>query len=790
MILKNTLILLLLFIATFVFSQSKSNFTISGTIKDASSGEDMIGAMVQVKELVSTGAVTNVYGFYSISLPAGKYTLIYSYIGFEKKSINIKLDKNIKKNIELKSAALSIKGVEITGERSDANVTSPEMSVTKVTIKEVEKIPVIFGERDVMKTIQLLPGIKSEGDGGAGFYVRGGSADQNLILLDEAPVYNASHMMGFFSVFNSDALKDVKLYKGGMPAQYGGRLSSVMDIKMKDGNNKGFHINGGIGVISSKLSVEGPIVKNKGSFIISGRRTYADMFLKLSTNEQQQNSQLYFYDLNLKANYQINENNRIYLSGYLGRDKFGFDNKFGFDWGNRTATLRWNKIFSAKLFSNTTLIYSDYNYIFKASFNDKTIEAGSDIRDYNIKQDYQYFANSKNKISFGWNIIHHTFSPGNIIIDGVEQEDKTLEQRYSVESALYISNEQKFGEFLQITYGLRFSNFFQIGPGNIYSFNEDGSLAETKEYDKNEIVQSYNGLAPRISTLYIINPKSSVKASYARTYQYLHLVSNSTSSTPTDVWLPSSNNIKPEIADQIALGYFRNFRKNTFEFSAEVYYKNIQNVIDYRIGAEVNFNPMVEGDLLYGHGRAYGIELLFKKRVGRLSGWLSYTLSRVEMQFQEINSNSWYPARQDRTHDVSIVGMFEISERLNVAATWVYYTGSAVTFPSGKYVIDGQVVNYYTERNGYRMPAYHRMDVGLNWLGNKYKEVLNPETGKKESVPKRFTSSWNVSVYNVYGRQNAYSISFQVSEDDPNKTEAIQMSLFRWVPSITYNFNF
>jgi hypothetical protein len=790
MILKNTLIIFFLLFTSFGFSQSKTNFTISGTIKDASSGEDMIGAMVQVKELSNYGAVTNVYGFYSISLPKGNYTLIYSYIGFEKRTVKIKLDKDIKKNVNLISSSQYIEGVEITGERSDANVTSPEMSVTKVTIKEVEKIPVIFGEKDVMKTIQLLPGIKSEGDGGAGFYVRGGSADQNLILLDEAPVYNASHMMGFFSVFNSDALKDVKLYKGGMPAQYGGRLSSVMDIKMKEGNNKSFHVNGGIGVIASKLSVEGPIVKDKGSFIISGRRTYADMFLKLSTNEQQQNSELYFYDLNLKANYQINENNRIYLSGYLGRDKFGFDNKFGFDWGNRTATLRWNKIFNAKLFSNTTLIYSDYNYVFKASFNDKTIEAGSDIRDYNIKQDYQYFINNKNKLSFGWNIVHHTFSPGNIWVNGVEQDDKTLEKRYSLESALYISNEHKFSEFFQITYGLRYSNFMQIGPGEIYYFNEDGSLKETKEFDKNEVVESYNGLAPRLSALYIIDPKSSVKASYARTYQYLHLVSNSTSSTPTDVWLPSSNNIKPEIADQVAMGYFRNFRKNTFEFSSEIYYKNIQNAIDYRIGAEVNFNPMVEGDLLYGHGRAYGIELLFKKRVGRLSGWLSYTLSRVEMQFQEINTNSWYPARQDRTHDVSIVGMFEISERLNVAATWVYYTGSAVTFPSGKYMIDGQVVNYYTERNGYRMPDYHRLDIGLNWLGRKYLEVVNPETGKKEKVPKKFISSWNVSVYNAYGRENAYSISFQVSDDDPTKTEAVQMALFRWVPSITYNFKF
>ncbi len=782
--------LFFILIAFSSFSQTAKEYTISGTIKDGSSGEDLIGAMLLVKELPSIGAVTNVYGFYSLSLPEGDYTLLYSFIGFEKKTMKIKLDKNYQKNIELTPSSQQLQGVEITGERSDANVTSPEMSVSKVTIKEVEKIPVIFGEKDVMKTIQLLPGIKSEGDGGAGFFVRGGSADQNLILLDEAPVYNASHMMGFFSVFNSDALKDVKLYKGGMPAQYGGRLSSVMDIKMKEGNNKSYHASGGIGIIASKLSLEGPIVKDKGSFIISGRRTYADMFLAFSPNETQQNSTLYFYDLNLKANYQVSKKDRIYLSGYFGRDKFGFDNTFGFDWGNKTATLRWNHLFSDKLFSNTTLLYSDYNYVFKATFNDKTIEAGSDILDFNLKEDLQYFINSKNKLSFGGNIIHHTFSPGDVKVDGEVQLDNTLEKRYSIESALYISNEQKITKFFHLTYGLRYSNFTQIGPGTIYSFDDDGDVSDSKYYEKGETVASYNGLAPRLSMLYIINPKSSVKASYARTYQYLHLVSNSTSSTPTDIWLPSSNNIKPEIADQIALGYFRNFRKNTFEFSGEIYYKIIQNSIDYRTGAEVNFNPLVEGDLLYGHGRAYGLELLLKKRIGKLSGWVSYTLSKVEKQFEEINSNSWYPARQDRTHDISIVGMYDISERLNVAATWVYYTGSAVTFPSGKYEIDGMVINYYTERNGYRMPAYHRLDIGVNWYGKKYKYKVNPATGIKERIPKKFLSSWNFSVYNAYGRENAYSISFQVSEDDPNVTEAVQLALFRFVPSLTYNFKF
>ncbi len=787
---KRVCTLLFIFFTLSVSGQQIPKYTISGYIKDAGSGEDLIGAMMRVKQLPSVGAISNMYGFFSLTLPQGKYTINFSFVGYQTKEMIINLKKSITLDVSLANASRNIKGVEITAERSDANISSPEMSVAKVSIKEVDKIPVIFGERDVMKTIQLLPGIKSEGDGGAGFFVRGGSADQNLILLDEAPVYNASHMLGFFSVFNSDALKDVKLYKGGMPAKYGGRLSSVMDIKMKEGNNKVYQVNGGIGIIASKLSVQGPIVKDKGSFIVSGRRTYADMFLALSPNASQRNSVLYFYDLNMKANYQISNRDRVYLSAYLGRDRFGFDNNFGFNWGNKTTSLRWNHLFSDKLFSNTTLLYSDYNYVFKATFNNRTIEAGSDIEDYNLKEDFQYFINSKNKMTFGGNIIYHTFTPGDISVDGVIQPDNTLEKRYSIESALYISNEQKLTKYFQVTYGLRYSNFTQIGPGNIYTFNNNGQLIGTKKYAKGQKVKSYNGLAPRLSALYILNPKSSIKASYARTYQYLHLVSNSTSSTPTDVWLPSSNNIKPEIADQVALGYFRNFKNNRFEFSAEIYYKKIQHSIDYRVGAEVNFNPFVEGDLLYGNGRAYGLELLFKKRMGKLSGWLSYTLSRVEKRFDEINNNSWYPARQDRTHDIAIVLMYDITERLNVAATWVYYTGSAVTFPSGKYMINGMIVNYYTERNGYRMPAYHRLDIGVNWEGKKYKYRINPLTKIREKVKKRFLSSWNISLYNAYGHENAYSISFRVNKDNPNKTEAVQLSLFRFVPSISYNFKF
>ncbi len=784
------LLLLLLTISIPSFAQKQNTFTISGNVKDAATGEDLIGAAVQVKELSNTGSISNVYGFYSISLPKGNYTLIYSFMGYKSQEIKIILDKNIFKIVELESAVQNLSTVNITAERDDANVRNNEMSVTKVDLKEADKIPVIFGEKDVMKTLQLMPGVKSEGDGGAGFFVRGGSADQNLILLDEAPVYNASHMMGFFSVFNSDALKDVKLYKGGAPAQYGGRLSSVLDIKMKEGNMKEMKVSGGLGIIASKLTIEAPIVKDKGSFIVSARRTYADMFLKLSSDETKRNTTIYFYDLNLKANYILGKKDRIYISGYMGRDQFGFNNEFGFDWGNKTLTTRWNHIFGEKLFSNTSFIISDYNYVFKAKFGSQTFEAGSDIRDINLKNDYQYFANNKNTISFGWNIIHHTFRPGELKVDDVIIPDNTLEKRYSLESAIYIANEQKIGDQLILKYGLRYSNFTQIGPGNIYSYDNDGNITNIKKYDNWEAVASYNGLAPRFATTFILNEVSSVKASYARTYQYLHLLSNSTSSTPTDVWLPSSNNIKPEIADQIALGYFRNFKRNRYEFSAEIYYKNIQNAIDYRVGSEVQFNPTVEGDLLYGDGRAYGLELLFKKRKGRFTGWVSYTLARTEKRFDEIDGGKYFPTRQDRTHDISIVGMFDFTEQLNFAVTWVYYTGNAVTFPSGKYVIDGNIINLYTERNGYRMPDYHRLDIGVTYHLKEYKYRINKHTGDKEKVRRKIQSSWNFSVYNAYGRENAYSISFRQSETDPTKTEAVQIALFKFVPSVTWNFNF
>lgn len=768
----------------------EEKYTLSGTLKDASSGEDLIGARITVKELEGVGAITNAYGFYSLTLPKGNYTIQYKSLSFEQGEFTVELTENIVKNIELEPAGRTLDKVEVTAERLDENVTSAEIGVDKLSMSDIDNIPVIFGEKDPLKTIALLPGVKSAGEGNSGFYVRGGGADQNLVLLDGAPVYNASHLLGFFSVFNSDALKDIKLYKGAAPAQYGGRLSSVLDIRMKEGNMKRFSASGGIGLISSKLTLEGPIVKDKGSFIISGRRTYADIFLKLSKDTNAQNSVLYFYDLNAKANYRLGKKDRIFVSGYFGRDNFGFADQFGFDWGNATGTFRWNHIYGDKLFGNLSFVFSDYNYKIKFGSGDETFEIGSRIQDFNLKKEFDWFINENNTLKFGINAIHHTFKPGEIDTGpGIGFELEDVPNAYSVETAVFASNEQKIGKRITLIYGIRGSNFAQLGSdGDIYTFDGDGDVADTNYFDRWKNVQTYWGLSPRISGNFLLSESNSIKAGYARSYQFLHLISNSTASSPTDIWLPSSINIKPQISDQFSIGYFQNFLDNQLEFSTEIYYKNMQNVIDYRDGAEVSLNPLVEGDLLYGVGRAYGAEVMLKKKRGKFTGWVSYTASKTEKKFTKINENTWFPARQDRTHDLSIVGIYNIGEQWTVSSTFVYYTGNAVTLPSGKYEIDGQLVNYYSERNGYRLPDYHRLDFGATFYHKKYKEKKDPETGEIKKVPKKWLSSWNFSVYNVYARENTFSIDFQ--ENDAGQTEAVQLALFKIVPSISYMFKF
>jgi hypothetical protein len=771
--LRRCFILIAVLISTHAFTQ---NFTVSGTVKDAANGEDLIGALVGIAEMPGKGTATNSYGFYSITLPAGEYTLQFQSLGFNMRSERIKLASNISLKIELAPTESQLTEVEITDSRSNDNVRKNEMSVMKIDPKAVESVPVLFGERDIIKIFQMTPGVKSAGEGNAGFFVRGGSADQNLILLDEAPVYNASHLLGFFSVFNSDALKDVSLYKGGMPAEYGGRSSSVMDIKMKDGNAKKFGAEGGIGIIASRLTIEAPIVKDRGSFIVSGRRTYADLFLKLSKDSVTKESSLYFYDLNLKANYRINDRNRIYLSGYFGRDNFGLSDIFGFDWGNKTGTLRFNHVFNDRLFSNTSLIYSDYSYRFSFSPDGSEIKFTSSIQDINVKQDFSFFPNPNHKIKFGVNAIHHTFVPGEITSDFESFSDLKLSNKYALESAVYAQDDMSINERFGLQYGLRYSFFNYMGEGKAYTFDENGNTLTTQDYDKWETIQTYGGFEPRLALRYELKNESSVKASYNRSYQYLHLLSNSTSSQPTDIWVPSSNNIKPQTSDQASIGYFRNFKENTYELSVETYYKIMRNAIDYRNGANLFFNDQAEGELLYGKGRAFGAEFLVRRQIGKLTGWVSYTWSRSLRTFDDINEGAEFPAKQDRIHDVAIVAMYALNERVKLSANWIYYTGAAVTFPSGKYEIEGISVPLYSERNGYRMPQYHRLDVGV---------TVEP----KKKNP-RFESSWNFSAYNAYARRNAYAITFQQNEDNPEQTEAVRTTLFRIVPSITYNFKF
>jgi hypothetical protein len=755
---------------------AQKKVTLSGNIKDSKTGEQLIGASITIKEIPEVGATTNAYGFYSLTIPVGNYTVIVQFMGYEPKTVQLKLSQSTKQDFILGEKVSTLDEVVVVGERKDQNITKVQMGIEKISTKEIERIPVIFGEKDVLKTLQLTPGVKSAGEGSSGFYVRGGTADQNLILLDEATVYNASHLLGFFSVFNSDAIKDITFYKGTQPAEFGGRLSSVLDIKMQDGNEKNYSAEGGIGVIASRLKVEGPIKKDKGSFTISGRRTYADLFLKLSRDTNLNKTVLYFYDLNAKANYSLGDKDRIFLSGYFGRDVLGFASKIGVDWGNATGTLRWNHLYSDKLFSNTSLIFSNYEYKIHLDFSSTKVQVISRIQDWNLKEDFQYFANSKNEIKFGFNSIYHKIIPGAITLESnAKLNQLNLTNKYGWENALYVSDEYKINALWSLQYGLRFSAYSAIGPGDFYTYDADGNTIDTTKFSPGKFVKTYLNPEPRVNLNYILNEKSSVKVSYTRNIQNLHLLSNSTTENPTDSWIPSSNNVKPEISDQVSLGYFRNFKNNLYEFSAETYYKYMQNQIDYKDGSQITLNENAESQLLFGTGRAFGVELFLKKKYGKFTGWVGYTLSRTEKKIEGINNGNYYPAKQDRTHDVSIVGIYELSPKWTFSATWVYYTGNAVTFPSGKYEIAGQIVNYYTERNGYRMPAYHRLDIGVTWLRKK---------------TEKFESSWNFSCYNAYGMENAYSITFQLDPNDASKTQAVQTTLFRWVPSVTYNFKF
>ncbi len=768
--------ILLLFILCFfsIASYAQNKFTISGGIKDDAKGEEIISARVKVKDQ-PIGTNSNEYGFFSITLPEGKYTLVVSAYGFVTQEIEVNLNQNVQLSIQMKNPVEELEQVNISAIRQDANVKEAVMGVERLDPKELAKLPVLLGEKDIIKTMQLLPGVKNAGEGSSGFYVRGGGADQNLILLDEAPVYNASHLLGFFSTFNSDAIKDATLYKGNQPANFGGRLSSVLDIKMNEGNNKKYNVSGGLGLISSKLNVEGPIVKDKASFLVTGRRTYADVFLKAT--DRFKDNKLYFYDLNTKLNYRISKKDRIYLSGYFGRDKLGFGETFGIDWGNATATARWNRIVNEKLFSNTSFIFSSYDYKISIKSGDVDFKILSKIQDFNLKQEFQYYLNTRNKIRFGLNAIHHAITPGQVEANSSSGLSTTkINPLKSIESAIYITNDWSASEKINVSYGARLTGFSVLGNGSeSYTFDENGDVATTNTYKKNQMVKTYLIVEPRVSASFSYSKSASIKAAYARNAQNIHLLSNATSASPTDVWLSTTLNTKPEIADQASIGWFKNFKENAYEFNVEIYYKTMQNQIDYRNGANTQANEKLEGELLYGVGRAYGLEMILKKKTGKLTGWIGYTLSRTERKINGINENNWYVAKQDRTHDVSVVGIYDINKKLSVSALFVFYTGNAVTFPTGKYEVNGETQFSYTERNAARMPNYHRLDLGLTWI--------------RKNTDK-FESSWNFSVYNAYARENAYQITFRQSESDPNKTEAVQTTLFRIVPAVTWNFKF
>ncbi|MDA3893600.1 MAG: TonB-dependent receptor [Salinivirgaceae bacterium] len=759
--------------------------TLSGYITDNSNGEILIGATVYVSEL-GIGTASNSYGYYSMVVSGGTYNLEFSYLGYNTHSVKLKLVDSKIMNISLADLSERLEEVVVSAEKSNNNVESVKMSVVKMPVKMVKKLPSFMGEVDIIKSVQMLPGIQNGGEGSSGLYVRGGGPDENLLLLDEAPVYNASHLMGFFSVFNSDAIKDIQVYKGGIPAQYGGKASSVIDIRMKDGNNKSFHGSGGIGSISSRLTLEGPIIKDKWSFILSGRRTYADVVGKMAGIDELKENKLYFYDLNGKTNITLSDKDKIFASVYTGNDAFTLGESLYMRWGNLTGTVRWNHIFGDRWFSNTSLIYSKYDYNLGVPGNGaEQFDWSSQIKDYNLKQDVTYFLNPNNKMSFGFNSILHHFVPGKIEVnENSFFTDIELTHYNALDNDIYISNEQKIGSNLTLQYGFRYSIFQQIGDGQLREYqNPEKPIAEeitnVEDYSSGEFIgKPYTNLQPRVAGKYSLGSTSSIKASYTRMVQNLHLISNTNSPTPLDIWLPSNKYIKPLIIDQVAVGYFRNFMNDAFETSIETYYKDMTNVIDYKDGAELFLNEDLETELLEGTGYSYGLEMLVKKQTGKFTGWASYTLAKTMRKIPGISEGKAYPSNYDRTHDFSLILSYEINKYWNVSANWLFSTGNATSYPVSKYNVQGNTMYAYADRNSYRIPNYHRLDASVNY-------------DFKKNDTRKYKQSLNLSFYNVYMRRNAYSVTFRQNEDNPNISEAVRLSIVgSIIPSITYNFSF
>ncbi|MGB3775763.1 MAG: TonB-dependent receptor [Leeuwenhoekiella sp.] len=781
---------LLLLITCIGYGQNQ--FTLSGTVSSAQSNETLIGVNVIVPELAK-GVVTNEYGFYSITLPEGSYDLQISFLGFQTVNSNIDLTENRRLNFSLEESAEALDEVLITEDVERLSIRKPQMSVNALSASTIRQIPVVLGEADVIKSILLLPGVTSGGEGASGFNVRGGAADQNLILLDEAIIFNSSHLFGFFSVFNPDAIKDLKLYKGGIPAQYGGRVSSVLDIYQREGNSKEYHAEGGIGAVASRLLVEGPIAKDKAAFLLGGRASYAHLFLPLFDND----NSAYFYDLNTKVNYKINDNNSLYLSGYFGRDVFDINERFVNTYGNATVNLRWNHLFSDKIFSNLSLIYSDYYYGLLLDFVGFNYDSG--IRNFNLKYDFQHYVGNDFKLNYGINNIYYRFNPGDIMPNRADSGiiAEQLTQKYANEFAAYVEAEQDLTPSLSLRYGFRISHFTRLGQNELNSYADDNPLLynsalgiyEPAEpiasltYDRNEAIETYSNFEPRFSMAYAIDDNKSIKASYNRMAQYLHLISNTNSPTPLDVYAPSGKYLKPQLLDQYALGYNTNLKNGEYSLETEVFYKQVDNRLDYRNGAQLIATRAVEREVLAGESQAYGLEVLLKKNEGAFTGWLAYTLSRSEQrtpgrtpQESGINGGDWYPTAYDKTHDVSFYLNYEQSEKWNFNANFLYQTGQPTNYPISQSIFQGLVIPNYGERNAQRLPSYNRLDVAA---------TLTPSSNKG----RKLQTEWVFSIYNVYNRMNAASINFE-QNDDTGVNEAIRTSIFGIIPSVTLNFKF
>ncbi|MBV7270246.1 TonB-dependent receptor [Winogradskyella luteola] len=789
---KAHLIFFIIIISSFLKISAQEKFTLSGTITDSQSNETLISVNIIIPEL-QTGTITNEYGFYSITLPEGTYKIQISYLGFKTVSETIVLNNDMVKNFKLSESAESLDEIVITENVEKLNIKKPQMSVNALSIKTIKNMPVVLGEVDVIKSITLLPGVTNAGEGSSGFNVRGGAADQNLILLDEATIFNSSHLFGFFSVFNPDAIKDIKLYKGGIPAKYGGRVSSVLDIYQKEGNSSQFHMNGGIGLISSRLLAEGPIKKDKGSFLLGGRSSYAHLFLPLFDLD----NVAYFYDLNTKLSYRLNDNNSIYLSGYFGRDVFEIQDSFENTYGNTVVNFRWNHLFSDKLFSNLSLIYSDYYYGLKLNFVEFDWESG--IRNFNLKYDFKHYISNNFKLEYGLNSMYYKFNPGEInpTTESSGINPFKLIDKYAFENAIYLDAEHKISNKLSVSYGARFSTFHRLGQDelNVYEddnpliFNEELGIYEkadpigTETFNRSDVIESFANIEPRLAIAYQLNDESSIKASYNRMSQYLHLLSNTSSPTPLDVWTPSGKYIKPQLLDQIALGYFRTFKDNEYSLEIESFYKTIQNRIDYTDGADLIANNAIEQVILNGEARAYGMEVLFRKNEGKLKGWLAYTLSKSEQRTPGrtavetgINNGEWYNTPFDKTHDISLTASYELNKKWSFSSNFLFQTGQPATFPNGQYEYNGIIVPSFEARNSSRLPAYHRLDLAVNY---------NP----KPDSEKRFKGEWVFGIYNVYNRRNAANITFRENRMS-GTNEAVRLAIFGIVPSVSYNFKF